>query len=309
MTKIIQLTDLHIGSSLPFNELDAQTLQAVQDLVSLEKPDYLVLSGDVIWSHVPHSLQNFEEVLKFFDRLEVPYAVTYGNHDSEIFYLQDKINMLVEESSDNLEKLLSENEELASFYHHRDEIDVYGRAELNDLVRCSQNHVCKEKLTVVNNREMYVVSIDEQTQLLIVDSGDYDETETGQYAYLEDQQIDWIIEQTQDPSKQSHLFIHIPIPEYAQAIIDGQAEGHQSEEVCSSALNTGLYAQIKIRNSNIVAIYAGHDHENDFVSDFYGIKLIYGRCSGYNAYGDLNRGARVIEISDNNMTTYIKEFA
>lgn len=48
------------------------------------------------------------------------------------------------------------------------------------------------------------------------------------------------------------------------------------------------------------AVFCGHDHDNDFWGDYNGIKLFYGRKTGYGGYGPpwyMQRGARVIEFS------------
>ena len=45
------------------------------------------------------------------------------------------------------------------------------------------------------------------------------------------------------------------------------------------------------------AVFVGHNHRNDFVFTHQGIKLVYGRLSGYNAAGQIKRGARIIEIT------------
>jgi hypothetical protein len=44
------------------------------------------------------------------------------------------------------------------------------------------------------------------------------------------------------------------------------------------------------------SIFCGHDHDNDFTINLYGIRLSFGRIGGYNTYGDLQRGARLIEL-------------
>ena len=41
----------------------------------------------------------------------------------------------------------------------------------------------------------------------------------------------------------------------------------------------------------------GHDHENNFDSTLYGIHLTYANSSGFQAYGDVPKGATVIEIT------------
>ena len=33
-------------------------------------------------------------------------------------------------------------------------------------------------------------------------------------------------------------------------------------------------------------MFCGHDHDNDFTINLYGIRLSFGRVGGYNTYGD-----------------------
>ena len=53
-------------------------------------------------------------------------------------------------------------------------------------------------------------------------------------------------------------------------------------------------------NGQIDAVFCGHDHDNNFVGIHHGIKLCYGNITGYQCYGDLERGVRIIELSNNN---------
>ena len=51
---------------------------------------------------------------------------------------------------------------------------------------------------------------------------------------------------------------------------------------------------------NIKAVFVGHDHNNDFCGDYYGVSLCYGRKTGYGSYGPpdgMQRGARILEFS------------
>jgi hypothetical protein len=47
---------------------------------------------------------------------------------------------------------------------------------------------------------------------------------------------------------------------------------------------------------------SGHDHTNDFIGDFHGVRLGYGRKTGYGGYFRLGwkHGARIIELSQSN---------
>ena len=71
---------------------------------------------------------------------------------------------------------------------------------------------------------------------------------------------------------------------------------HQSEQISSQSKDTGFFDSM-LTNGMSQAVFVGHDHRNNFVFTHQGIKLVYGRNSGYNAYGGLTRGARIIEIT------------
>ena len=51
---------------------------------------------------------------------------------------------------------------------------------------------------------------------------------------------------------------------------------------------------------DVVGTFVGHDHVNDYFGDLHGIRLCYGRASGYNTYGRdrFLRGARVIRLRE-----------
>jgi len=55
----------------------------------------------------------------------------------------------------------------------------------------------------------------------------------------------------------------------------------------------------------------GHDHNNDYYGDYYGISMSYGRKSGFGCYGPkgLKKGARVFELTYDPFTidTWVRE--
>jgi hypothetical protein len=76
--------------------------------------------------------------------------------------------------------------------------------------------------------------------------------------------------------------------------------------VCSPLLNSGLFFAF-MQQQNVKATFVGHDHNNDFVGSLAGIKLCYGRKTGFLSYCILEKGARVIEINENGeMSTHIR---
>lgn len=71
-------------------------------------------------------------------------------------------------------------------------------------------------------------------------------------------------------------------------------------EICCPCTNTGVVDQLM--ENDVLAIFSGHDHDNDFSGFFRkgdkAIELVYGRKSGFASYGPKNLvvGATVIEL-------------
>ncbi|MFA6769148.1 MAG: metallophosphatase, partial [Parabacteroides sp.] len=110
----------------------------------------------------------------------------------------------------------------------------------------------------------------------------------------------------------SYAFFHIPLPEYNQASEDENARliGHRWEKACAPALNTGLYTSM-LEAKDVVATFVGHDHDDDYVVDYNGMMLVYGRYTGgktvYNNLPEGN-GARVIVLEEGSraFTTWVR---
>lgn len=306
--KILQLTDLHFGS-YPFETPDLRTVDNVTQQVSKTSPDLIVVSGDLVNSEVENSWEIFEAVVAFLDSFEIPVAITYGNHDSEGPWLRGRIESDVEKYGgfDQAAKHFEVDDPgWAAMIRRYNTLPNYSRKDLNAYIdEHMENHVIKKGLEIVDEREMYYVDLTEEVRVMVVDGGDYDEY-IGFYASLLEEQIPWIVENAKDESRVTHLFLHIPLPEHDVAKHLGLATGHQDEGVCSPEYNIGAFAQFVLK-TNIVAVYVGHDHENDFVAPYQGINLTYGRVGGYHTYGDMVRGARVIEIDGTDFRTYIVE--
>lgn len=277
--KIVQLTDLHIGSQ-PHHEDDLKTFELIERAFQELKPDLVIFTGDLIWSDgVPHSDKIFVELLERFNKFDVPVAITYGNHDAE---------------------------------------DEFSRGEIRELEKVLKNHVDKKNSFIVEDRECYTIEIFDQTGsrlehvLYIVDSGADAPLPVGIYEWVHPEQVSWyrdtaLLYQGKTNQTLSHnaIFTHIPIPEYrevTQSIISGECN-ETNDTISAPYINTGLFANAYI-SGDVKAIFAGHDHDNNFVGDHFGIKLVYGQVSGYQCYGDLERGARIINLSPTGIETH-----
>lgn len=269
--KIVQFTDTHFGN-LPHHRDDIRTFDLINQILRLEKPDLIVHTGDIMWSEgVKDSSKVFQIVMNHFDKYDIPFAITFGNHDSE---------------------------------------EGITRKELREIYdKHVKNKVEKEDVFIIDDKESYVIRLRDNNEdiaiLYIIDSGDFDKYGYGIYDWNSPEQVEWFRKTSQkykknDGVKRGIVFQHIPLPEYWQSknnIIYGLQE-ETNEPISAPKINTGLFANMLL-NGETWGMIVGHDHENNFDSSLYGIHLAYANSSGYQAYGDLPKGATVIEISKN----------
>ncbi len=93
----------------------------------------------------------------------------------------------------------------------------------------------------------------------------------------------------------SMAFFHIPLIEYKDMINKKDVVGEKYEGIASSELNPGLFTAM-IENKDIVGVFTGHDHDNNYIGIFKDIALGFGQVTGADAYGKMERGGRVIEL-------------
>ena len=73
--------------------------------------------------------------------------------------------------------------------------------------------------------------------------------------------------------------------------------GQKEEGIASPKINTGFFASL-VEMKDVMATFAGHDHDNDYIGMLYNVGLAFGRVSGWDAYGDFERGGRIIELRE-----------
>jgi len=89
--------------------------------------------------------------------------------------------------------------------------------------------------------------------------------------------------------------MHRPIQEFMQMANNYDVYGVKREVVGCQAINTGLFGAA-VTQKKTGWISAGGDPDNDYVAEFHGLRLSYGRKSGSGGPGSLPPGARVFEL-------------
>lgn len=264
--KIVQLTDIHWD---PQSKNCARTAQTIEAVLALEKPDIAMLTGDVV-TEKPGP-EGWKAIIALLEKAQVPFTVMMGNHDAEVMPKQ----------------------------------------EIYDLLAQSPYFIGEKGPETIHGCGNYVVPVygaDHKTTkalLYCIDSNDYPESKDyGTYDWIHFDQIAWYRETSARLTKENGgnplpalAFFHISLPEYNTIPENGTMLGEKNEGSGASKINSGLFASF-IEMGDVMGAFVGHDHDNDFIGTHYQIALAYGRVTGTDAYGDLERGMRVIELKE-----------
>lgn len=282
--KIVQFTDLHWIADEKYANGNDSTRELIKFVIKTEKPDLIVFTGDIIVSN--GAAKAWEDLIQPLADLKVPFVVTFGNHDTETDISKEQILDILKTNPYNLTYSAEKN------------IDGVGNCSFP--VKSSNGKVNK-------------------WALYFFDSNAY-ENETDslneRYDWIKFSQIQWYRNQSTAYAKKNNnialpalSFFHIPLPEFEYVRKLETTIGSKDEEVCAPYFNSGLFTSF-VEMHDVLGIFVGHDHNNDFIGTAANICFGYGRKTGYNsAYTEiLERGARVIELYENErkFDTYIR---
>jgi hypothetical protein len=270
---IVQFTDMHIGNtdsdSAKEREKDRKTIALIEQVIELEKPDLIVHTGDLIWSHgILDPRKSFRRAISPAVNSNVPWAAVFGNHDAE--------------EGVTREELLAIQLESDSCYSQAGPAEINGVGNYRLMIKNADNS-------------------ENAAALYFLDSGSDAPEPIGGYAWIQSDQVNWYREQASLCSEEhgsplpALAFFHIPLPEYDEVWKKGKVSGFKNENVCCAKLNSGLFTTM-VEAGDVMGTFVGHDHDNDYCAILHGIRLCYGRVTGYNTYGKLPRGARVIRL-------------
>ncbi len=298
--KIMHLTDIHLGGGWIPKKNDTLALNAVAQMISVEKPDLVVITGDIAYP-VPYqsgafdNLRPHETFATLMETLGVYWTVTFGNHDSEFYSPYTR-------------------EEISEFYSNPDfKYCLYQESD-KDLYGCGNSVI-----NVKNSQGIITQSI------FTIDSNAYTgegliETLAWEYDNIHEDQIEWYKSTVQKNNEYNKnliatldnkdelgdkfeklntlLFFHIPIAEYGDAWFEYAENGYKDTEnakliygtagesgdvVYSSAIPDTLF-ETMLELGGKHGTFCGHDHVNNFSIEYKGIRLTYGMSIDYLAY-------------------------
>ena len=267
--KIAQYTDLH------WEENDSEGVEVIKniirDITAAEKPDISIFTGDVICSD--DATKGWNHFVTFMNELGIPYAVTLGNHDPEFKLTRDEIFDILE--ADPL------------FVGEKGPEEISGVG----------NYVLEVKASDGSDKT--------KALLYCMDSGDYTPSrkDFGYYGWFERDQIEWFMEKSAGYTAANGgtpvnalSFFHMALPEY-KLIDPANRLGNFYEPICSPDLNTGMFQAMRFMG-DMMGVFIGHDHANDFIGKYYEIALAYGRRTQCRE-DEVVSGGRIIVLHEN----------
>jgi len=268
--KIVQFTDSHISCK---TEGTFSTLDMIKEVLDAEKPDLIMLTGDIVVQNNPG--EKWDLLAAIFAERNIPWAVVLGNHDDE--YDTKRVAFA----------------------------DIF-----KNYPGCINKKV--RKVDGVTNFVLQIQNSENETGALLYgfDSHAYSRIPSVKgYDWFQPSQLEWYRHQSARYTKKNNgkplpalAFFHIPLPEYNDVIKSEKniVVGMKKEKVCNGAVNAGMFAEM-LKNGDVMGTFVGHDHDNDYIGVLNGIALAYGRFSNSTGcpYGSVAPGARVILLKEN----------
>lgn len=301
--KIMQLTDVHLGGGFLSIKKDSLAINAVAAMISAEKPDLVVVTGDIAYP-VPFQAGTFNNkssarlFAMLMEQLGVYWAPAFGNHDTESYSFYTR-------------------EQICDFYTGGDFKHCLLQAGPEDVDGVG-NYIINVKNTAGKITQSLIV-MDSQSY---VGSGIIDGL-IMKYDRIHDNQVEWyknqikaLTEENGGETPKSLAFFHIPLVEYKDAwqeyVNNGNADtenvkyysgrvGEKDDGIFCATENCGLF-DAALEAGSTQGFFSGHDHLNNFSIDYKGIRLTYGNSIDYLAYfgimnHGLHRGCTMINVT------------
>ena len=293
--RILHLTDIHLGNSLFSARQDIKALTACYTLIENSHPDLVLVTGDLSFplGIMSMSFNNSAPVYQFaafMRNLGIPWAFTYGNHDTESLASMDK------EALNDVFLSLSYKTSGTLLYPYV-QPEVTGR---------------NNQLIELRNADGNI-----NTALFLIDSNAYTGKGINVYDYIHDDQVDWYTEEVERLNAEagreipSMIFFHIPLQQYRTAYELYEAGSDEVtyffgvngekmiNKVCCSDYPSSLFD--RAREIGCEAMFCGHDHYNNMSLEYEGVRLTYGMSIDYLAMPGIEndteqRGGELITI-------------
>ncbi len=259
--RVLQFTDLHL--TYGFDRHDQMTFELIEAMADEYAPDLIAITGDLTMSPLAPSL--YRQVARRIDKIGIPWTFVFGNHDTDFNVYKKNLDAIDQVETEHL--LFKVGPEMID--------GGYG------------NFIVQATYEDAPFHNMYFLDSKAEDGALM------------EYGWLSEAQVAWYdAHATADAltGLTSSVYMHIPLKQYEEYADYDLLEGQMGEDkVYPQGQDTGFFDAM-VAHGVSQGVFVGHDHLSNFSFIKDGIMLAYGQTSGYNGYGQIERGGRLIEI-------------
>jgi len=293
--KVLILADVHANGTLPDD-----VKNNIETLVNKEQPNLVIFTGDNTICNSPLKVKEaLQSMVELIEKLEIPWCHVYGNHDDELGVSKEVQQTIYESFKYCVSK--TDSEELTGVGNYVLPVFKHNSNKILSLVWCLDSGTYLDKNDSLKTSEV-----------------PFDDRPDSPYAYIHEDQIEWykntsiMLEEKYQRKIPSLMAFHIPLQESYYGWIQRESleewTGEKHESVAASRFNTGLF-DVLVERKDVLAVVNGHDHINDYMVKYQGIKLCYSpNVSTLTYYEEYMMGSRVFifdENKPNDIETYV----
>lgn len=245
--RVMVVADVHMNGNG-----SSEYQKNLETMVSKVQPNLVIFTGDnTIGANSESSLRTrLDLMVGYLEENKIPWCHVFGNHDRE------------GGMSNRLQQAVYESYEYCISKSGPEDVSGVGNYVLG-----------------VYNKDNTLGSV-----IYLLDSGTGNGTYS--YDYIQENQIEWYKETSQLLQEYNGgevvpgiMAFHIPLIENQYAYdnrnntsIVYEANGERNEAICPSSKDTELFETI-LERGDVKAIVTGHDHDNTYMYNYYGVKL------------------------------------
>lgn len=257
--KILQLTDLHVNGKLEMPLVFSIMKSAIME----SEPDLIVITGDVFSSACEKD--DVDTFCDFMERVDIPWAIVFGNHDDETPYSMEELSKIIENSEGSLFKQGDLNNLYGNYYYY---------------------------LHFLDGNTQQLIFMDTRSDGFTEESVSFYESAVLDSARFDGAQI-----------TKNLLFYHIPISEIEDAVNAYENDssigsGEIGEPPSRQDTSVGFFDKVLELNRTQAMIF-GHDHYNNTIINYQGVDFCYGTRSGIAGGHNFKLGGNLITLNSN----------
>ena len=291
--KICCFSDLHQTANY-----DPRTLAAMHGIIEKERPDLVLLGGD-LWNEKPEAtVEQLREFLDIFsapmEERCIPWAHVFGNHDHDM--LMDR--RLMQSVFESYPHCVSNHTEAGvdGVSNFLLPIRLSDGSRVAFAVWGLDTHNLSDGLKLRNG-----INLRQAHQAPALPYG------TSHWDFVRFNQLRWYYDTSE--ALEAHngapvdalMLMHAPILEFGICMKNPERtslEGNALETLFSGSLNSGLLSTV-LQRGDVRAIVSGHMHDDNFAAEYCGVKLCFDGAIGFRGTEeDERRCARIFQVNE-----------